>query len=308
MNNHLKTVVDCITEANRKGALADTNGVLLGFSGEALVGTLQRLANRTLTNDSCYLEIGVYQGLTLLSSAASSPTNTFFGIDNFAFFDPKGENKQLIVERAEKLKISNAHLINMDYEDALENLQQHIGDKKVSVYFIDGPHDYRSQLMCLLLIKPFLADQAVIIIDDSNYRHVRQANRDFLLTNPEFKLLYQSYTKAHPLNMNDADKSEVVKGWWNGVNIIYRDVNNELDPFFPETIRDRSLYENDHSLHSSQFPELIYFLWKITSVTKTFPLLRILKKTKKEFRGKYRWGNTFSENLLLNDFNRSIEK
>jgi len=306
MNNHLKNVIDCITEANQNGLLSDTNGILTGFSGEALVGMLQRLSNRTLTDDTCYLEVGVYQGLTLLSSAVSSPTNLFYGIDNFAFFDPKGENKQLIEKRADKLNITNAHLINKDYEDALENLHQYIGDKKVSIYFIDGPHDYRSQLMCLLLIKPFLADQAVIIIDDSNYRHVRQANRDFLLTNPEFKLLFQSYTKAHPLNLKNEEKEVVVKSWWNGVNIIYKDVNNELEPFFPETLRDRSLYENDHSLHSSQFPELIYFMWKITSVMHIFPLLRLLKKTKKEFRGKYRWGNTFSESLPTGDFNNSI--
>ncbi|MBK7410887.1 MAG: class I SAM-dependent methyltransferase [Saprospirales bacterium] len=49
-----------------------------------------------------------------------------------------------------------ATVINQDYEDALENLKTHIGEKKVGLFFIDGPHDYRSQLMCLLLIQPFL--------------------------------------------------------------------------------------------------------------------------------------------------------
>jgi hypothetical protein len=307
MNDHLKKVINCISDANKNGLLTESNGVLTGFSGESLVGMLQRLANETLTEDTCYLEVGVFQGLTLLSSALSSPKNSFFGIDNFAFFDKEGKNKKLIEERAKKLNIFNAHLINEDYEDALENLHKYIGNKKVGVYFVDGPHDYRSQLMCLLLIQPYLADRAVIIIDDSNYRHVRQANRDFIVANPEFKLLYQSYTMAHPMNLKGEELTNAKKGWWNGVNILYRDKNNELEPFYPVTTRDRSIFENEHSTHASQYPELVYYLWKIIAGTYTFPLLRLLKKTKKEFRGKYRWGNTFSEGLPTNDYNGSIQ-
>ena len=95
------------------------------------------------------------------------------------FFDPEKKNLSIVEERLTKLQLDNAFIINNDYEDALENLRHTIGDKKIGVYFIDGPHDYRSQLMCLELALPYLHEQAVIIVDDSNYRNVRQANRDF---------------------------------------------------------------------------------------------------------------------------------
>ena len=74
------------------------------------------------------------------------------------------------------------------------------------------------------------------------------ANRDFLLNNPEFKLIYQSYTKAHPNNLSKQDLKDAKEGWWNGVNIIYKDTENELDTYFPPTFRDRGLYENEHIL------------------------------------------------------------
>ncbi len=306
MNPHLKIIVNCIKEASEKGSLIEKNEVLTGYSGESIYGTLQRLAKETLTPETCYLEVGVYQGLTLLSTAKAAPEHSFFGIDNFAFFDRDGKNEQIINDRMNKLSITNAHLINCDYEDALENLSKYIGNKKVGIYFIDGPHDYRSQFMCLMLIKPYLADNAVILVDDSNYRHVRQANRDFLLTNPEFKLLFQSYTKAHPLNVSANEKANSMKNWWDGINMIYKDTNNELAPFYPETFRDRTLYENEHILQASQYPDQILRLWDVAKRLHLFPLLNLIKKPKKAFIGKFKVSNTHSENLPSNSFNKSV--
>jgi hypothetical protein len=255
-----------------------------------------------------YLEVGVYQGLTLLSAASSASEASFFGIDNFAFFDKEGLNESLINDRILSLNLSNVNLINSDYEDALEKLEQYIGNKKVGVYFVDGPHDYRSQLKCLLLIKPYLADNAVIIVDDSNYRHVRLANRDFLLDNPEFKLVYQSYTKAHPNNLSNHDLKDVRKGWWNGVNIICKDVDNNFSTIFPPTFRDRGLYENEHNLHTVRYPYLLVTLSRILQKIKIPYLLTFLKPQKDHFFGKYNFANTYSEELEENSFNPIFKK
>jgi hypothetical protein len=295
-----------ISEANEKGALEKRTDVLTGYSGESLFGTLQRTSKYLIGQDECYLEIGVYQGLTLLSSAMVSPENQFYGIDNFAFFDKDKTNERLINERKEALEINNANLINSDYEDALKNLDKYIGKKKIKVYFIDGPHDYRSQLMCLLLATPYLAENAIILIDDSNYRHVRLANSDFLETNPEYKLFYESYTSSHPNNMTAEDQKKVRKGWWNGINIIVKDTNNELAPMYPETLRDRTLYENDHLLHASQYPENILLLWQITKKLGLFPLLNLFRKPQQHFRGKFVQANTYSDQLPKNRFNSSV--
>jgi hypothetical protein len=43
------------------------------------------------------------------------------------------------------------------------------------VYFYDGSHDYRSQLLGLLLAVPLLARRALLVLDDGNWPAVRQA-------------------------------------------------------------------------------------------------------------------------------------
>lgn len=243
--------INAITESEYKGFLQEPNNkILTGYSGEKVIGCLQRLTSLfSQEKNICYLEVGVYQGLTLLSTALACPKVKCYGVDNFAQFDPKKENYGIVKERQNKLGINNIEIINKDYEDALEQLDKYIGERKIAVYFIDGPHDYRSQLMCLELALPYLHSNAVIIIDDCNYQHVRQANRDFLVTHPEYKLLFESYTKSHPNHMTDDENIQARKGWWNGINILVKDINNSLTPMFPPTERDRTNFENEHHIH-----------------------------------------------------------
>lgn len=307
MSDH-QILVKAIKEASNDGLLSEESGVLTGFSGEKMVGMLQRFSKAILNENSVYLEVGVFKGLTLLSVAKEIGDNKAYGIDNFAFFDKEGVNHGIVKDRMAKLNLTNAHIINRDYEDALEDLDKELGGKKIGVYFIDGPHDYRSQLMCLQLAKPFLADNAVIIIDDCNYRHVRQANRDFLQTHPEYKLLFQSYTKNHPLNLPENKRDVHVKGWWDGVNVIVKDPENKMKAEFPPTFRDRTLYENEHGIHATKHPEVVIFLLKLTNFFA--PIVYSFSKLKNKkgvIKGKYKAMNTYSEGLPEDDFNSSIE-
>jgi hypothetical protein len=55
-----------------------------------------------------------------------------------------------------QLGINNVVLINSDFEDFFCSIAGRHEVAPVSVYFIDGPHDYRSQLMALLYAPPIL--------------------------------------------------------------------------------------------------------------------------------------------------------
>ncbi|MCH9017297.1 MAG: class I SAM-dependent methyltransferase [Chloroflexi bacterium] len=117
-----------------------------------------------------------------------------------------GENKKIVTGRLEKFGVANAALIDSDFEDAFEGLDTHLGGRKVGVYFIDGPHDYRSQMVCLLAGLKHLHDRAVIVIDDANYPDVRQSTADFLAGHPDFKMVFEAYSPAHPANLNEVDR------------------------------------------------------------------------------------------------------
>jgi tRNA G46 methylase TrmB len=256
-------IAQTIQDADRNGLLRHPpEAVLTGYSGNKIVGLLQRLT-ALLSNQPgiFYLEVGVFQGLTLLSTAFANPSVKCFGIDNFAFFDPEGKNAAIVADRMERLTIENAILVNADYEDALAGLGSRIGSDKIGVYFVDGPHDYRSQRVCLDLALRYLSDHAVIVVDDANYAHVRQANADFLAANPEFKLAFEAYTPCHPTNMDQESKAIALAGWWNGVHVVVRDRERRLPEVYPPTPRDRTVFINDHRIHGSEFaseiPELL---------------------------------------------------
>ena len=294
--------IKAIKEAQNSGTLFN-NDALKGYSGNILMGILQRFVRANEGNSTVYLEIGVFQGLTLLSVAKANKNTLCYGVDNFAFFDPEGKNKGLVEKRISELKINNAELINKDYEDTLLNLNQFI-ENKVSVYFVDGPHDYRSQLMCLEYMVPYLSENAVIVVDDSNYNHVRQANKDFLITHSEFKLLFEAYTPSHPHNMEPEEVDLAKSTYWNGINCIVRDPRDELESIYPDTIRDRSLFENDHIVHAAKeaifAPEAVEIVrkfkrWNVFGALKD--LLKIKLKDKSFGDADYSAMNTFSHDL-----------
>lgn len=309
MSGRFNLIKQAILEAEDSGPVNFFED-LQGYSGKKLIGCLQRLSEVLLDENTCYLEIGVYRGLTLVSvSSVVKEGVKVFGIDNFAFFDKDGQNEKIINGYVDKYNLSGkVALINSDYEDALENLEKYIGSKKIGLYFVDGPHDYRSQLLCLELARKYLADEAVIVIDDCNYMHVRQANRDFLVSHPEFKLMYENYTFSHPDNMKDT--SEARQGWWDGVNILIHDPENKLPVKYPETERNRALFENEHTIHAARYGALApYTHWmfmalsslRIKEFAKACIMYRRMKKrlykSKVQPHGKYLHLNTYSEKL-----------
>jgi hypothetical protein len=278
----------------------DVQDKSVGFSGKKLLASLQALTGLACSDGECYVEVGTYRGLTLLSVASANPTVTCYGIDNFSHHDQEGINEKLIRDRAARAGIRNATLIKSDFEDALSELSGYVGPKYVGCYMVDGPHDYRSQLVCLTLARKWLAPSAVIFVDDSNYEHVRQANKDFLLAFPEFKLLFEAYGPAHPDNLDPGTHKKVREEYWNGLNIMVHDPRNELDAIYPPTSKDRTKYVNDHVVHSSPIaeaaPEALNFAvslsrpWRIPRAG-----LRLLEKMRRpELRDRYRSVNTYS--------------
>jgi hypothetical protein len=308
--NYIKEIASAIEQSESHGRTTHLEGVT-GLSGDKLIGLLQRLAKNRATDDECYLELGVFQGLTLTSVAAAAPTMSCFGIDNFSTNNTDRRNRQIMEERLSKHTVGNASLINEDFEDALLSLPNHIGDKLVSVYFIDGPHDYRSQYLSLEFALPHLADEVVILIDDSNYEHVRRANADWLKANPEFALLFEAYTPSHPRNLKTSDLNLAKEGWWDGLNVIVRDTNKLLPRSYPPVASSRERYFNDHVVHADQHAELAPRLLSVfsSSMLRAYAGFTKLLFERSKFRNRFRSMNTSSEELkttnLLTDSSNS---
>ena len=280
---------------------------IVGFSGKKLFNTLVGLT-QNLKENAIYLEIGVYKGKTLLTNAATNPQVRCIGIDNFSLFNESKTNKDIVLKKIEELNLKNVELLDMDYEEALDNLDKFLKkDEKVGVFFIDGPHDYRSQLIPLLKIEKFLSNKSLIIIDDANYAHVRQATKDFLTINPSFKLLCEAYTETHIANLEEDKKQNVIDGWWNGVNIIVKDEQNYLDRNFPQIDKEnRDFHFLNHDFMRSKYVEINHEL--ISLITKlennnfddnnTIDQIKsLIDIHNKKFPDRYKHQNTYSDQL-----------
>ena len=247
---------DDIMDARRDGMLTTPQDLPQGLSGNCVIGCLQRFVERICSGGkSCYLEVGVFHGRTLCATALVNPDVACFGVDNFSLFNDDATNLQALRERIRANGIRNAFVLEGDAELILPRVKEYTNGLPVGVYFLDAAHDYRSQLMGLLLARPSLAEGGVIVVDDCNYAHVRRANVDFLATNPDYALLCEAYTPAHPCTMDSAARAQAEITWWNGVNILTHDPDWRLERRVP-SCGDSSSYLRMHDIFRHQFAEL----------------------------------------------------
>jgi hypothetical protein len=146
------------------------------------------------------------------------------------------------------------------------------------------------------------------VIDDCNYAHVRQANSDFLVTHPEFKLLFEAYTRCHPGNMASDEHASARQGWWNGVNVMVRDGADRLEPMLPPTVRDRSRFEAEHVAHAAEIADLaadtgrllsaIHHARPLRFVREVWRLKQRMRRHATAYSGRYPEMNTDSGDLV----------
>ncbi|MFE1746470.1 tetratricopeptide repeat protein [Coleofasciculus sp. H7-2] len=183
----------------------------------ANVMQLLHFAVECMKPDEIYCEIGCYQGSTLIGALLDHPERMAYAVDNFSEFDQSGENLDILINNLSNFDIQDqVYFCNQDFEEFLLELREIKPDDKIGVYLYDGAHDYRSQLLGLLLIRPFLAEKALIIVDDSNWETVRQANWDFMAANPECQLLLELLTPRDGYHT-----------FWNGIQVLSWDVNKK---------------------------------------------------------------------------------
>ena len=196
-----------------------------GMSSKNIRFLINELVRR-LPKGGVYLEIGTYQGSSLLSAVLFNPTKRCIGIDDFSEFDHYSivkhmsaqnhflqENNAFIL-RANLKKFKspqNVLFIRNSYQAGLKELFLKEKDLKIDFFFYDGPHTFKDQINAMRMVLPYLAKQCIILVDDTNQMHLRKANRVFLKETRDFKLLVSISTKK-----------TVSETWWNGIEILAR--------------------------------------------------------------------------------------
>jgi hypothetical protein len=153
-----------------------------------------------------YVEIGCWQGLSLAGAVAGHATAAAFACDDFSEFG--GPRAALAATLAAWTVPGQVQFHDMDFRRFLARAPW--APAPVGVYFYDGGHDFDDQFVALQAMLPHLAPDAAVIVDDTNWRHVRAANRFFARHVPGFELVRGVRTA-----------SAAAPTWWNGVE-LYR--------------------------------------------------------------------------------------
>jgi protein O-GlcNAc transferase len=182
---------------------------------EENVLALLNLAASLLAPDESYVEVGTYYGASLIGAMRGNEGD-FVAIDRFEFGPLEVKGVQLPAASRAGLEATlrafgagDPTILEGDAFKVLEGGA--LGDRRVGVYYYDGPHDYDSQVRGLRAVEPWLADEALIIVDDLDWEDVGRAVRDYLEAENRAELLFDipGEDRGHPQ-------------WWAGVAVVAR--------------------------------------------------------------------------------------
>jgi hypothetical protein len=148
---------------------------------------------------------GIENGFTLLAGMAANPDKHCIGVDNFSH---KDSPRQAFLRRFNRARSPQHVFREGDFREYFAT--QH--KETLGLYLFDGPHTYEDQLDGLALAEPFFGRGCLVLVDDTNWPQVREANLDFIKHSPfEYRMLLDVQTPrtGHPT-------------FWNGVMLFER--------------------------------------------------------------------------------------
>jgi len=196
----------------RERRFDDVVGAIPNLATENVLALLN-LAASLLRPGESYVEVGTLFGASLIGAMRGN-TCDFVAIDNFRFPGVETRGREIpaadrgrLDENLRRFGSDAATILEGDAFEAIEGGA--LGNRKVGVYYYDGPHDYESQLRGMRAIEPWLADEALVVVDDHDWERVARATRDYLAAEPRARLLVEipGWDRGHPQ-------------WWEGVAVL----------------------------------------------------------------------------------------
>jgi hypothetical protein len=158
-----------------------------------------------MDTDHSFVNVGVWNGFTLLSGMMDNPSKRCVGVDNFSEF---GGPYDEFMARFEHYRSANHVFHNMDYEEYFAKIHQ----EPIGFYIYDAEHSYENQLKGLQVAEPFFAPDCIVLVDDTNLDAPRNALFDFIAqSRNSYRVLLDRRTRSnlHPT-------------LWNGVIVVQR--------------------------------------------------------------------------------------
>lgn len=145
--------------------------------------------------DINYLEIGLGQGSTFVSSLYKNSFNSAYAVEI--------ELQPQFKEMCNRFQITNYKLFQSD----CFTLDLSLFNNKINVYLYDGDHSYGAQYNAIKYYYPILDDTFVLLVDDFDWTDTNKPTYQ-VIKDLDLKVIYEQH--FHSTGLNDATT------WWNG--------------------------------------------------------------------------------------------
>lgn len=218
MKDSVQFLIESVALAESLGSKLDEYDFLSlpGMSGKKNRSLLNILCSRPGTR---YLEAGVWRGATFCSALKGNSVRAF-AYDNWTEFTGPVMPPSIKIDATKSVR-----------EEFYYNLGRYIGSNDVSVvecdifgstglasivddpidvYLYDANHTEESQEKAITALAPWLADEAIVIIDDYTWEEVRRGT--------ESGIKKSGLVVIHDelLGVTAQRNPEVWEGWWSG--------------------------------------------------------------------------------------------
>lgn len=169
---------------------------------------LLNLAASLLSEGESYVEVGAYNGTSLIAAMLGNASD-FVAVDDFSFRDASREQ---LLANLRRFGLDGVTILEGDAFALLPGGA--LGARRVGVYYYDAAHSYEAQLEGLRIVEPFLAERALLIVDDTDWKQVAAAMRDYLAAQPQARLLFSI-----------PGREKGLPAWWEGVQVLAWDAS-----------------------------------------------------------------------------------
>lgn len=168
------------------------------------VGAIVNECVRRMPNDTCYLNIGTWRGYSLFAGMVGNRDARCIGVDSFVQF---GGPRTAFLRDFQKLCSAHHSFFDMDWYDYMHSHHT----EKIGVLFYDGAHDEKSQFDAMIEADPFIIENGIIIVDDTNWSGPKDAVAHFLQEKKNYHCIFEHETTSncHPT-------------FWNGIMVLQK--------------------------------------------------------------------------------------
>ena len=167
---------------------------------------LLNLAASCLERDEAYVEVGVYQGASLIAAMLGHADKRFVGIDAFRF---SGTSLEKIEANFVRFGLEPEIIVG----DAFELVPAGaLGEIRIGVWYYDAAHSFEAQIEGVRMAEPHLVPGALVIVDDTDWEDVARAMDAYLADQPRGRRV-----------LSIGGKSRGAPQWWEGMEVLVWD-------------------------------------------------------------------------------------